>query len=108
MTRSELIQVVSAKQSQLSYKETEAAIKHIFDQMAEALGKGSRIEIRGFGSFSVRFRPPRMARNPKTGAYIQKEGKYSLRFKPGKEMRERVNQSSEQYPLIKDAKEEAE
>jgi integration host factor subunit beta len=100
MTRSELIQLVSTKQSQLSYKETESAVKYIFDHMAESLGKGCRIEIRGFGSFSVRFRPPRMARNPKTGAYVQKEGKYSLRFKPGKEMRERVNLSADQYPLV--------
>jgi integration host factor subunit beta len=100
MTRSELIQVVSMKQSQLSYKETEAAVKYIFDQMTEALGQGYRIEIRGFGSFSVRFRLPRMARNPKTGAYVHKEGKYSLRFKPGKEMRERVNISADQHPLV--------
>lgn len=100
MTRSELIQVVSSKQSQLSYKETELAVKYIFDQMAEALGKGFRIEIRGFGSFSVRYRPPRLARNPKTGELVSKEGKYSLRFKPGKEMRERVNLSAEHYPLV--------
>ena len=91
MTRSELIQMVSAKHSHLSEKEIEAAVKYIFDQMAEDLGNGKRIEIRGFGSFSVRFRPPRMARNPKTGAYVRKTGKYSLHFKPGKEMRDRVN-----------------
>ncbi len=97
MTRSELIQIVSAKQSQLSDKEMEAAVKYIFDQMTDTLGKGQRIEIRGFGSFSVRFRPTRMARNPKTGAYIRKEGKYSLHFKPGKEMRDRVNLFLQQH-----------
>lgn len=97
MTRSELIQILSGKQSQLSDKEMEMAIKHIFDQMTDALGKGQRIEIRGFGSFSTRFRPTRMARNPKTGAYVRKEGKYSLHFKPGKEMRDRVNQFLQQH-----------
>ena len=91
MTRSELIQIVSAKQSHLSDKEVEAAVRSILNQMSDALEKGLRIEIRGFGSFSVRYRKPRMARNPKTGAYVQKEGKYSLHFKPGKEMRDRVN-----------------
>lgn len=100
MTRSELIQIVSGKQSQLSSKEIEMAVKFIFDQMAESLGKGQRIEIRGFGSFSIRFRAARMARNPKTGAYVRKEGKYSLHFKPGKEMRDRVNVSAKHHPLV--------
>ncbi len=97
MTRSELIQIVSTKQSQLSDKEVEIAVKYVFDEMAEALGRGQRIEIRGFGSFSIRFRPARMARNPKTGAYVRKEGKYSLHFKPGKEMRDRVNLLLQQH-----------
>ncbi len=95
MTRSELIERVSTKQSQLCDKELEKAIKSIFDQMTYSLGKGQRIEIRGFGSFSSRFRPPRMARNPKTGSYVHKEGKYSVHFKPGKEMRDRVTQNME-------------
>ncbi len=95
MTRSELIQVMSAKQSHLSEKDMETAVKYILDGMAEALGQGQRIEIRGFGSFSVRFRPARMARNPKTGAYIRKEAKYSIHFKPGKEMRDRVMEKME-------------
>ncbi len=96
MTRSELIQVVSVKEGLLSDKQTEAAIKNIFEQMANALGNGHRIEIRGFGSFSVRFRQARIARNPKTGEFVRKEGKYSLHFKPGKEMRDRVNLMFEQ------------
>lgn len=100
MTRSELIRIVSAKQNQLSDKQVEWAIKCIFDLMAESLGNGQRIEIRGFGSFSVRYRPPRTARNPKTGEYVQKEGKYSLHFKPGKEMRDRVNAYFEQNILV--------
>ncbi len=91
MTRSELIQIVSVKQGQLSDREVELAVKYIFDEMARALSEGQRIEIRGFGSFQRRFRSARLARNPKTGAYVRKEGKYSLHFKPGKEMRDRVN-----------------
>lgn len=100
MTRSKLIQLLAEKQLSLSYKETEAIIKEIFDQMAEALGQGKRIEIRGFGSFSVRFRKPRKARNPKTGEQVQKEGKYAPYFRPGKELRERVNSSAKEFPLV--------
>jgi len=100
MTRSELIQIVSSKQSQLSDKEMELAVRHVFDQMTDALGNGKRIEIRGFGSFSIRFRRARMARNPKTGTYVSKDGKYSLHFKPGKEMRDRVVQSLSKHPLL--------
>lgn len=99
MTRSELIQSLSEKHPHLSYKETEQMAKELFDQMAEALGKGERIEIRGFGSFSIRFRKPRLARNPKTGERLHKEGKYSPYFRPGKEMRDRVNLSKDHYPL---------
>jgi len=99
MTRSELIQIISAKQSQLSDKEVALSIKYVFDKMIEALAEGQRIEIRGFGSFAIRFRPARPARNPKTGERVQKEGKYSLHFKPGKEMRDRVN-SFPQQPLL--------
>lgn len=91
MTRSELIQIVSRKQGQLSEKMTEMIIKSIFNQMADALESGHRIEIRGFGSFSIRYHAPCTVRNPKTGEYVSKAGKYSLHFKPGKEMRERVN-----------------
>lgn len=92
MTRSELIQIVSSKQGQLSEKTTEMIVKDIFNQMADALAAGHRIEIRGFGSFSIRCHAPRMARNPKTGEYVSKAAKYSLHFKPGKDMRDRVNQ----------------
>jgi integration host factor subunit beta len=93
MTRAELIQIVSSKQSQLSEKNTEKIVKDIFNQMAEALGTGHRIEIRGFGSFSIRYHAARMTRNPKTGEGVSKAGKYSVHFKAGKDMRDRVNQS---------------
>lgn len=95
MTRSELIQIVSRHQGQLAEKTTEKIVKHIFSQMAEALGKGHRIEIRGFGSFSIRYHASRKARNPKTGETVFKQAKCSLHFKPGKEMRDRVNQFQE-------------
>lgn len=108
MTRSKLIQILAEKQRFLSYKETESVVKDIFDQMAEALEQGKRIEIRGFGSFSVRFRKPRMARNPKTGTRLQKEGKFAPYFRPGKELRERVNASALEFPLVEVAGEKDE
>lgn len=100
MTRSEVIQLLAEKQPQISFKEMERIVKAIFDNMSEALGNGNRIEIRGFGSFSVRFRPPRLARNPKTGAKVQKAGKYTPYYRPGKELRERVNASAKDFPII--------
>lgn len=95
MTRSELIQVISGKQSQLTEKEVELAVKYLLEGLTEALGKGHRVEIRGFGSFSIRLRPARMARNPKTGTYVHKGPKYSIHFKVGKEMRDRVMEKVE-------------
>lgn len=106
MTRSKLIQILSEKQSVLSYKETENAVKSIFAKMAETLEQGVRIEIRGFGSFSVRFRKPRQARNPKTGERVQKAGKYAPYFRAGKELRERVNLSAKDFPIKKEEKDE--
>jgi integration host factor subunit beta len=100
MTRSKLIQLLAEKQRFLSYRETEGVVKDIFEQMSDALGQGKRIEIRGFGSFSVRFRKPRLARNPKTGTKLQKEGKFAPYFRPGKELRERVNASAVEFPLL--------
>ena len=95
MTRSELIQIMSTKQSHLSEREVELAVKCLLEEVTKALSAGNRIEIRGFGSFSVRLRKPRKARNPKTGAYVQKEAKHSIHFKAGKEMRDRVMQKVE-------------
>ena len=86
MTRSELIQLLAEKKPDIPYKEMEKIVKTVFEYMAEALGKGDRIEIRGFGSFSIRYRPPRLARNPKTGEKLEKLGKYSPYYRPGKEL----------------------
>lgn len=103
MTRSDLIQRLFGKQSYLSYKQTELAVRQILEQMALAIEQGKRIEIRGFGSFSVRYRGPRTARNPKTGESVIKEAGYMPHFKPGKELRERVNASAAQFPLVEEA-----
>jgi integration host factor subunit beta len=91
MTKSELIESISMRQSQLSSKDVELAVKTILEHMAQALSTGERIEIRGFGSFSLHFREPRRGRNPKTGDAVELTGKYVPHFKPGKELRERVN-----------------
>ncbi len=91
MTKSELIEKIAAAQSQLSARDVELAVKMMLDHMAEALAEGERIEIRGFGSFSLHYRAPRMGRNPKTGDKVHLSGKYVPHFKPGKELRERVN-----------------
>ena len=93
MTKSELIEILAEKQHQLAYKDVELAIKTMLDHMGNTLSNGERIEIRGFGSFSLHFRPPRTGRNPKTGDSVQLAAKYVPHFKPGKEMRERVNES---------------
>ena len=93
MTRSELIELISSQQSQLSAKDVELAVKLMIEHMAETLSSGERIEIRGFGSFSLHYREPRQGRNPKTGDSVELEGKHVPHFKPGKELRERVNRS---------------
>jgi integration host factor subunit beta len=93
MTKSELIESIARNQKHLPAKDVELAVKHILELMSEALASGERIEIRGFGSFSLHFRPPRMGRNPKTGDSVALAGKYVPHFKPGKDLRERVNDS---------------
>lgn len=95
MTKSELIERLAQKQAQLSYKDVELSVKSLLDQMANSLATGERIEIRGFGSFSLHYRPPRIGRNPKTGEAVALSGKYVPHLKPGKELRERVNGGSD-------------
>jgi integration host factor subunit beta len=77
---------------QVPSKDVELSIKEMLEQMAQTLQKGERIEIRGFGSFSLHYRAPRVGRNPKTGETVKLDGKYVPHFKPGKELRERVNE----------------
>lgn len=93
MTKSELIERIAARQTQLSAKDVELAVKTILEHMSQTLAAGERIEIRGFGSFSLHYREPRQGRNPKTGETVELSGKHVPHFKPGKEMRERVNDS---------------
>ena len=99
MTKSELIDILARKQTHLPYKDVELAVKTLLEQMSQALATGNRIEIRGFGSFSLHFRPPRVGRNPKTGESVSLAGKHVPHFKPGKELRERVNSSRQRVEL---------
>jgi integration host factor subunit beta len=99
MTKSELIEVIAREQSHLAYRDVELAIKCMIEQMSQSLASGDRIEIRGFGSFSLHYRPPRLGRNPKTGESVALAGKHVPHFKPGKELRERVNERAGE-PLI--------
>ena len=92
MTKSELIDALAQKQSQLTQKDVDAAVKAILEYITEALEQGDRIEIRGFGSFSLHHRPPRTGRNPKTGESVALLAKYVPHFKSGKGLRERVNE----------------
>ncbi len=92
MTRSELIERIARLQPQLSIKDIELAVKAIIEHMSYSLANGERVEIRGFGSFSLHYRAPRVGRNPKTGEAVSLDGKFVPHFKPGKELRDRVNQ----------------
>ncbi len=93
MTRSELANALAARQSHLPAVDVDLAVRALFETMSEALASGRRIEIRGFGCFSLRYRPPRLARNPKTGAVVAVAAKHVPHFKPGKTLRERVQAS---------------
>lgn len=102
MIKSELIERIAARMTNLTEKQVADAVNRMLDLMSDALIKKQRIEIRGFGSFSLHYRPPRNAHNPKTGEKVVTEAKYSPHFKPGKELRERVDASRETCPIEKD------
>lgn len=91
MTKSELIAALAARYSQLTARDTDYAVKTVLDAMTQALAEGQRIEIRGFGSFSLSERAPRVGRNPKSGEQVMVPGKQVPHFKAGKELRERVD-----------------
>ena len=91
MIKSELIEKIAAQQEQLPPRDVELAVKMILEKMTQALVHNQRIEVRGFGSFCLHFRAPRVGRNPKTGDTVELSGKYVPYFKPGKDLRERVN-----------------
>ena len=91
MTKSELIEKLALNHPVVSLKEADSAVKSILEQMVETLENGNRIEVRGFGSFSLHFRQPRVGRNPKTGESVTLAAKSVPYFKAGKILRERVN-----------------
>ena len=91
MTRSDLVAQLAERFSQLTHRDTEFAVKTILDAMSDALARGHRIEIRGFGSFGLNYRPPRTGRNPKSGERVLVPEKHVPHFKAGKELRERVD-----------------
>ncbi len=91
MTKSEFIARLTDRLGHLSADDIDAAVRSIIDQLSLSLQKGERIEIRGFGGFSLRQRPPKVGRNPKTGDAVELPAKFHIHFKPGKELRERVN-----------------
>jgi integration host factor subunit beta len=95
MTKSELIARLAERFPQLVAKDADFAVKMILDALTSALVKGDRIEIRGFGSFALNYRPPRTGRNPKSGDKVQVPEKYVPHFKAGKELRERVDYGTE-------------
>jgi integration host factor subunit beta len=91
MTRSDLIAKLAERYPQLLARDAELAVKVILDTLSGTLARGGRIEIRGFGSFSLNYRPPRIGRNPKSGEKVQVPAKHVPHFKAGKELRERVD-----------------
>jgi len=91
MTKSDLISQVASRNKPLTHRDAETIVDHIFDSMMDALSRGEHIEIRGFGSFTVKQRDPRTGRNPKTGEEVQIEAKRHPRFKVGKKLHALIN-----------------
>jgi integration host factor subunit beta len=102
MTKSELIAAIAAKQPHQYPNDIELAVNNLLEMMARTLANGLRIELRGFGSFSVLHRKARMGRNPKTGETVSVPQSHALHFKAGLELREKVDAARERYPVIKD------
>lgn len=94
MTKSELIEILAQRQAHLKGEDVDLSVKALLEMMGGSLANGERIEIRGFGSFSLHYRPPRLGRNPKTGQSVALPGKHVPHFKPGKELRERVSDAT--------------
>ncbi|PID46125.1 MAG: integration host factor subunit beta [Proteobacteria bacterium] len=100
MTKSEIIDILSRKQSHLSGRDVELSVKILLEQMSDTLSSGGRIEIRGFGSFSLHYRAARRGRNPKTGEAVDLSPKHVPHFKPGKALRDRVDAAKENFPIL--------
>ena len=99
MVKSDLVNSLNEKLPELQKRDVELALNCILGQLENALVQGGRIEIRGFGSFDLRHRPPRIARNPKSGGAVHLPAKVAIHFKPGKEMRDRVNAASDTFGI---------
>jgi len=93
INKKELIEIIANEQDQLPYKDIELSVKTIIESMIDSLTKGKRIEIRGFGSFSLRYRKSRVGRNPKSGESVNIDERYVPHFKPGKDLKEKVKTS---------------
>lgn len=104
MTRSSLIEKVAARVEGLTLKQTEIVLETVFDSIKEALEKGEKIEIRGFGNFKLKQRLARKARNPKTGDNVEVPEKKAVRFKAGKALREALNEASQREALAEQQK----
>jgi integration host factor subunit beta len=99
MNKSQIIDEIAKKLTHVTLKDLNDSSNLILEYMSDTLSNGDRIEIRGFGSFSLHYHPPRKARNPKSGATLMTEAKYSPHFKPGKEMRVRINDSAKTHEI---------
>jgi integration host factor subunit beta len=93
MIKSELIQKIAETNQHLYHRDIERIVNVIFNEIVDALSRGDRVELRGFGAFTVKHRAPRTGRNPRTGAAVSVEEKFVPFFKTGKDLRERLNQS---------------
>ncbi len=102
MIKSELIALISTKQPHLQQKDVELAINCIIEILTNSVATSERVEIRGFGSFTTVVHDARIGRNPKTGEAVSIPSRHAIHFKPGLEMRSKVNESKHRYPVIKD------
>ena len=103
MTRSDLIAALASRFRHLVEKDAELSVKVILDAIGQSLANGDRVEIRGFGSFDLNYRPPRTGRNPKSGERVDVPAKHVPHFKAGKELRERIDESVKDKPILKAA-----
>ena len=101
MIKSELIKQIASRMMHVPEHKVAESVNHLLDSIGNTLINGNRVEVRGFGSFSVHLCKPRQAHNPKTGEKVITEPKHTVHFKPGKELKERVNASRNQYPIAK-------
>ena len=101
MVKSELINSIASKQTQLSQEEVTAIVETMLSCMTNELANGGKVCVRGFGTFSLRYRAPKIARNPKTGAAVAVEQKYAVHFKPSIHLSKRIDDLSSQYPIQK-------